>query len=323
MVKISSWSNIDIQQLKVFYATGHEVSEISKALDRTEGSIRNKAWRLGITNPKDYSDEEIQYIKDNYNSYNLREIAKHIGREGNYQNVCRKARELGLDRTAKKKESTDHFKDESGHWHKNGWIRRTAEQKANKISTSMKEWHASNEHPKGMTGKTHTEKYKGELSKRVKKYWQVVTPEQLEVRRVKMVMTKIANDTLSPQKNQKNPYSRARGGKRADLNNIYFRSGWEANMARYYNFAGIKWVFEPKTFYFKDIKRGCVSYTPDFYLPDDDRWVEVKGWMDDKSKTKLKRFAKYFPDEYKKLEVITKSEYKEFEKWSKLIPGWE
>jgi hypothetical protein len=85
----------------------------------------------------------------------------------------------------------------------------------------------------------------------------------------------------------------------------------------------IKWEFEPKTFYFEDIKRGCVSYTPDFYLPEEDKWVEVKGWMDSKSKTKIKRFKKYFPEEFEKLEIVGASEYKEVKQWSRLIENWE
>lgn len=119
------------------------------------------------------------------------------------------------------------------------------------------------------------------------------------------------------------PKARHKAGRRADLDNTYFRSSWEANMARYYNFAKIKWEYEPKIFYFEGIKRGTTSYTPDFYLPEEDRWVEVKGYMDDKSKVRLKRFAKYYPEEYNKLEIITKEEYNEYRKYGRLIKGWE
>jgi hypothetical protein len=60
------------------------------------------------------------------------------------------------------------------------------------------------------------------------------------------------------------------------------------------------WEYEPETFYFEGIKRGTTNYKPDFkvYRPDTSHfWVEVKGYMDAKSKTKIKRFAKYFPSE--------------------------
>ncbi|MCZ2078936.1 MAG: DUF1064 domain-containing protein [Bryobacterales bacterium] len=99
-------------------------------------------------------------------------------------------------------------------------------------------------------------------------------------------------------------YSRARGGKREDLGGLYVRSGWEANWARYLNWLKehgdvVEWEYEPETFEFKTIKRGVRFYTPDFRVAFADGHVEyheVKGWMDKKSQTKLKRMAKYYPD---------------------------
>lgn len=120
-------------------------------------------------------------------------------------------------------------------------------------------------------------------------------------------------------------------GYRDDMPGIFFRSGWEANVARFLTFL-IKhkeiycWEFEPDTFWFNEIKRGTRSYLPDFKVWDkkDDKpyYIEVKGYMDSRSKTKIKRMAKYYPDII--LRVIGKKEYKEIEnKISKLIPNWE
>jgi hypothetical protein len=162
---------------------------------------------------------------------------------------------------------------------------------------------------------------KGKITK---KWWSNATPAQLQQWKIKQRNTKIKNGTLNPMLKQEIPYSRTKGGKRKDLNNIYFRSSWEANIARYYNFLGIEWQFEPKTFVFANITRGSVSYTPDFYLPKEDKWVEVKGWMDGKSKTKLKRFKKQYPEEYAKLQLITEKEYKEIKrKIAPFIKEWE
>jgi len=165
----------------------------------------------------------------------------------------------------------------------------------------------------------------GITKKKIKsKYWENITPKQKEARKLKQRETKIKNGTLNPMRFQKNPYSRAKSGKREDLNNTYFRSAWEANIARYYNYIGIKWEYEPKTFIFENIKRGSVSYTPDFYLPEEDKWIEIKGYMDSKSKTKLKRFARQYPEEYKKLELIQQKEYNEIKrKMSGFIKNWE
>ena len=60
------------------------------------------------------------------------------------------------------------------------------------------------------------------------------------------------------------------------------------------------WEHEPKVFYFGGIRRGTTNYTPDFKVTNLDGshyWVECKGYWDAKSKTKVKRFAKYFPEE--------------------------
>jgi hypothetical protein len=209
-------------------------------------------------------------------------------------------------------------------YHKNGWVRKTEQELYDIRSIIMKKWHKTNEHPRGMLGKNHSDKVKQDMSDRVIKYWEGISDDKLEERRIKQRKTKIKNGTLAPTYKHSNPYSRTKSGKRKDIGNIYFRSAWEANIARYYNYLNIKWEFEPKRFVFDTIKRGSVSYLPDFYLPEKDKWIEVKGWMDAASKTKIKRFKKYYPEEYKKFELIGQKEYKIIEKkYKHLIKGWE
>jgi len=120
------------------------------------------------------------------------------------------------------------------------------------------------------------------------------------------------------------------GGKK-----IYARSCWEANFARWLQWQkenGLiyDWEHEPKTFWFEGIKRGCVSYKPDFRVFSlvgeertiDHYWVEVKGWMDPKSATKIKRFRKYFPEE--KLVVVDKKWFAHNSvKLKLIIKDWE
>lgn len=123
----------------------------------------------------------------------------------------------------------------------------------------------------------------------------------------------------------------AKQGKRKDLGNIYFRSGWEANFARYLNFLKANgdiyhWAFEPDTFWFNNIKRGTRSYLPDFKVWEtkDSKpyYVEVKGYMSPTCKTKLKRMKKYYPDV--EVRLVQKKEYNEIKlKMSGLIPNWE
>lgn len=121
---------------------------------------------------------------------------------------------------------------------------------------------------------------------------------------------------------------RSRTGIRADLG-IYVRSGWEANYARYLNLLVkqnqiARWEYEPKIFEFP-VKKGNRFYTPDFQVWDrkgNYEWHEVKGWMDASSQTKLKRFAKYYPEET--LILIDGPTYRELaKKVGPLIPEWE
>jgi hypothetical protein len=114
-----------------------------------------------------------------------------------------------------------------------------------------------------------------------------------------------------------NQYSRCKKGKREDLNNIFFRSSWEANYARYLNFLGVNWQYEPCTFQLSE----AVSYTPDFKL-DDGTFVEVKGWWTDKGKRKVELF-KIVHSELM-LRIIDRTEYNKIMKSYKgLINTWE
>ena len=97
-------------------------------------------------------------------------------------------------------------------------------------------------------------------------------------------------------------------GYREDLKQ-YFRSKMEANICRYYNFTDVKYLYESAEFEFKEIKRGTKYYKPDFYLPDKDKWVEVKGFFRKTDITKLKRFKKYYPEEFAKLQFIVPDKY--------------
>ena len=141
----------------------------------------------------------------------------------------------------------------------------------------------------------------------------------------------------------------AKGGYRKDLKK-YFRSKMEANVARYYRYIGELYIYEYWEFEFKGIKRGSRFYKPDFFLAVVNRWIEVKGRFGDSDKTKLRRFKKYYPEEFAKLKFIIPDKYarskdngemikflcddlgidfeeiisyKEMEKYGKLIPGWE
>lgn len=107
-----------------------------------------------------------------------------------------------------------------------------------------------------------------------------------------------------------------RGGIRKDLEH-YFRSSWEANYARILNYLDKNWSYEPETFVL-NIDGKKTTYTPDFYLSDEDVWVEVKGfWRNDLSKKKYDVFSEthntILVDEEKYLEL--QEEYKDKVLW--------
>jgi hypothetical protein len=77
--------------------------------------------------------------------------------------------------------------------------------------------------------------------------------------------------------------------KKIKYKGIKMRSSWEVAYAKYLDKQGIKWEYEPKAF---DL--GETTYTPDFYLPESDTYVEIKGrWFKD-SKKKFNLFRKKY-----------------------------
>lgn len=306
--------------------------ELAKILNRSVKAVKSKKTRLGIKagqrivdgkaiKQKEWTDEDdkivVAWYESHENDLMLDKLAEKLDRTPEF--VCRQANRLGLTRFGRKpswfiEEITNNL---------NKWNGSEEGKRQREINLEKMKQIVKTKHPKGMKGKTHSEEYKKAISIRVKKYWANITPGELERQIDKQIETRKRNGTLNPMKSQTNPYSRARGGKRVDLNNQYFRSSWEANIARCLNYMNIEWIFEPREFIFSNEKRGSISYTPDFYLPELDKWIEVKGWMDSKSKNKLTRFKEYFPEEFEKLEIIGSDEYNGIKKNAHLIPNWE
>lgn len=194
-----------------------------------------------------------------------------------------------------------------------------------RISQAAKKRIAEKGHPKGATGIKHSDEAKKKMSNASKLMWENMSEEK----RDEYSMRASVNARKFASMNRNNASWKAAwreiGGKRN-----YYRSRWEANYACYLQWLKEKneiqdWKHEPKVFWFDGIKRGCVSYLPDFCVIEkngSESYHEVKGWMDDRSKTKIKRMAKYHPNV--KLVVIDKTVYKEIEKKvSSFIVNWE
>ncbi|MFI0477756.1 MAG: DUF1064 domain-containing protein [Candidatus Rhabdochlamydia sp.] len=174
------------------------------------------------------------------------------------------------------------------------------EQIIENISIRNKKWFSENAHPKGMLGKKHSKEMAKKIGARLKNYYNQLTPGQKSDKYCRMVETQRDKGVYNRKHGSWSSAWRSIGGKTK-----FFRSTWEANYARYLEYlkenGKIKdWEHEPQTFWFLKIMRGARSYLPDFKVTNLDGshyWVEVKGWMDSKSKTKIKRFKKYYPEE--------------------------
>lgn len=75
------WSEDEINILTELSSKVY-IREIAKILNRTEGAIISKANKMGldyITLKKDYTDEELQYIKDNWGIISVTDMARNLG----------------------------------------------------------------------------------------------------------------------------------------------------------------------------------------------------------------------------------------------------
>lgn len=87
------------------------------------------------------------------------------------------------------------------------------------------------------------------------------------------------------------------------------RGRWEENVAKYLNAHNILWQKGQMISYIKDGQKRI--YNPDFYLPQLDKYIEVKGYYSDKDRLKMKLVHEQnkdkcilFIDQYRYLDFI-------------------
>ena len=88
-------------------------------------------------------------------------------------------------------------------------------------------------------------------------------------------------------KGQLGKICKAKWGKYKGIN---MRSSYEIKYAKYLDQKRIQWKYEPTTF-----ELDTTTYTPDFYLPVNDRYVEIKGFFRRAAKEKFKLFKEKYP----------------------------
>lgn len=307
MTHIQLPSDLEIVDAYIKYGSVHKAG---KALGISHSRLHRRLQAIGAAKPQNVlTDEDRDLIEDYYlgtpaATFNLGDLAKELGRTKAF--ICRAAGEMGL---------TD--------------PRRPMSEAHIQKMKSIKKWE-NRPHPRGALGIRHSEDTRRQISEASKRSWEAqkanclgnMTEESLQLKSDRM---SIFMSSQPPQ----NIYSRAKNGPREDLGGAFFRSSWEANYARYLNWLQEKgeierWEYEPETFWFLEIKRGVRSYKPDFKIFEKgiSYFVEVKGWMDPKSKTKLKRMKKYYPSV--RIDVVGVKEYNQIKNaLSRILVGWE
>ena len=80
-----------------------------------------------------------------------------------------------------------------------------------------------------------------------------------------------------------------------------FQNDAERECARMFDYHGVAWEYEPHTFPLEVNADGCVleAFTPDFYLPEQDLYLEVtvmKQSLVTRKNRKLRKLRERYPD---------------------------
>lgn len=263
-----------------------------------------------------WTEKEVDTLKEYYAKtppevFSLYSIAKGLGKT--HASVALKASRLGLSNGTRAK-STTHRKAVSD--------AKKAFYQAHPEKLPCPPVFTKETHPRGMLGKRQNPEHVANL--KALHTGKRQTPDHID----KRMKTRLANfGTLAPERIGT---TWKQGWREVNGERIYFRSRWEYNYALYLEFLRLrgeiqKWEHEPETFWFEKIKRGCRTYLPDFRVTLPSGMVEyheVKGWMDPRSITKIKRMAKYHPKII--LRVIDGTWFKaNGANLRAIIPAWE
>jgi len=270
-----------------------------------------------------WAETEINVLKSLYSDesrrdFSIKSIAKALRRT--FAAVALKASRLKLtvNRNDRRQFSSRHIQSISRAQLKRG---AKPSEKARR-SVALKKLWATRGHPRGMLGKHHTYKTRSRISVA---HSGRIRPRSQVIQAMKTRLLKYG--TLA---NPRPATTWRQGWRTIGGNRIYFRSRWEANYARHLELLKasgevLLWEHEPETFWFEGIRRGCVSYLPDFRVTlksGEIEYHEVKGWMDPASKTKLKRMRKYHPSVV--VVLIDTKRYRAISKTaSRVIRDWE
>jgi len=309
-VNAKKFRRVPIEQVVEAYSRTKSVWRAGAELGIAGQTVAAKLRRAGVKSFQSPMDEgECEAIKEYYMTtpaevFDLQVLADRLGRTR--QLICRRAKEMGLTNQGRPPNS----------------------EVSQRIGASTRERWQRNGHPRGYLGYLHGPETRKRLSDVSRRHWSGMTEDQRAELVMRQLRAKVAKyGTIAP--------GVRRGTWKAGWREIgehrrFFRSRWEANYARYLQWLKERgeiadWQHEAETFWFDAIKRGVRSYLPDFRVVEKCGAVsyhEVKGWFDARSKTTLRRMAKYYPNV--RLLVIDGDQYSSIAKTvGRMIEGWE
>lgn len=277
---------------------------------------KKELGRLTITHLKTHnlSFKDFRNIYPNFNC-NSKYHCKQIS-------ITHKNKEISLETRNKIKHTF--FKKNHTPWNKNNFGQfNHSEESINKIKLSMKKYYENNisknkgkkhseEHKRKIglasKGRKHSEETKQKLSaSRIGSnnpfFGKKHTKESIEQQRQKIIGEKnylykktyddvfgveksnelrnrLSKIHINNIKNKKEDYN-----KKYKYNHNYFRSSWETKVAKWLDKENIRYEYESKKCIFElDNDRHTIV---DFYLPELNKYIEVKGYWDNKSINKF------------------------------------
>ena len=280
------WTEKEINLLKKTYPYKTR-NELIKLFKRTETSIITKAMKLGLKKVNRWKPEEVKKLKKLYPKKTNKELLKEF-RGRDLASIKAKAGKLKI-----KKEKN---------------VSRRAK---------LKIW---NEKEIILLKKL----YPIEPYYKLLKIFPTKTRRQITGTANLLGLRKLNKKHMSRTGKRCNFYGKlpknvfSKQGKRDDIGH-YVRSSYEANIARLLKLLNKDYEYEKYTF---DLVTINSTYTPDFYITEDELFVEIKGYWRQRGIDKFNAFKYEYPDI--KIITIEKDVYDEIGKLLKnIIPFWE
>jgi len=191
-------------------------------------------------------------------------------------------------------------------------------------SEKIKKWHKNNEHPlKGTKrpqnvldalkkARSHpmSEEAKLKLSRTMQERKPNLGRKHTEESLIKMSKIQKIKARRGKESNLYGRIYHSKGDWYTNKENIkiWMRSSWELKYAQYLDSNNIEWEYEYKHFDLV-VNNKEVSYTPDFYLIKENKYIEIKGYWRDDAKDKFDSFKEQYPNIC--IDLLMKKELKE------------